>query len=406
MKILFLVHQFYPEYQSGTEKFVYNIAAMAQSFGHKVKVITYSFYNDSDYDYDDDGILTKKFFYNRIPILAFKFINPPIDLHFGLGNDLLSRFSEKLISAEAPDIVHSGHSMRVHEFIRTSIREKIPYVMTLTDFFLICPKVILAPNNNTLCSGPDNGKACRELCGEFSENFISNRLKTAREILENAKQVISPSNFVAKIFSKEMSNIDIQIIGHGIRYSHILQKNTKYQKEVKLVFGYAGTLAFHKGVHILIQAFTGIDNVNVELRIYGTGDERYVKMLMKMAGDDQRIKFCGTFSSEQIGEVLAQVDVVVIPSICYESYSLILHEAFASNVPVLASGLGGTLEKINDGINGFLFAPGDSDELKLRIKSIMDNPQTLNAMQENLRKDVLVPTIEQEAYSYNRIYSR
>lgn len=406
MKIIYLVHQFYPEFQSGTEKFVFNNAIMAQTFGHKVKVITYSFYNNSEYDHEDGGILSKDFFYNGIPVVAFKYTNSPVDLHLGLTNELLPRFAEKIITAESPDIIHSGHSMRVHEFIRTSIRCKIPYLVTLTDFFLICPKVILAPDSNTLCSGPDNGRACRALCGELSENFIANRLITAREILLNAKKVISPSKFVAKLFLNEIPELDIQIIGHGIRYNHQVQNQKTYQKEDKLVFSYAGTIAFHKGVHVLINAFRGIENENIELRIYGSGDSKYIKMLNELVRNDRRIRFCGTYSSDQVGDVLGEVDVMIIPSVCYESYSMVLHEAFASSVPVIASGLGGPLEKIIDGVNGYTFTPGDPEELRKKISLMIENPPVLNSMKENLRKNVLVPTIEQEAYSYNRIYTR
>jgi len=406
MKIMFLVHQFYPEFQSGTEKFVFNNALMAQTSGHKVKVVTYSFYDDSFYDHYDDGIFSKEFFYQGIPVLAFKYKDPQFDLHLALENNILSNFAKKIYQIETPDIIHAGHSMRVHEFIRVAIREKIPYVLTLTDFFLICPKVILAPKNNSLCSGPQKGAACHVLCGEFSDGFIGKRLNIARDILLNAKQIVSPSKFVARIFTQEINELDIKIIGHGIRYNHIKENKRIYQGGEKLIFGYAGTIAYHKGVHVLVEAFNGIDNENAELKIFGSGEERYIKSLKEIAGKSKKVSFCGTFSSEQVGEVLNGLDVLVIPSVCYESYSLILHEALASNVPTIVSALGGMLEKINDGINGFTFEPGSSADLFKKIKLILANPQILNELKQNITKMMVVPTVEQEAYKYNAIYSR
>ncbi len=405
MKILFLVHQFYPEFQSGTEKFVFNNALMAQTSGHKVKVITYSFHDDSYFDHYDDGIFSKEFFYQGIPVLAFKYKNPQIDLHLSLENNMLSSFAKKIYQVESPDIIHVGHSMRVHEFVRVAIREKIPYVLTLTDFFLICPKVILAPKNNSLCSGPQHGSACRVLCSEFSEGFIGKRLTIAKEILLNAKQIVSPSKFVARIFIQEINELDIKIIGHGIRYNHIKENKRIYHGGEKLIFGYAGTIAYHKGVHVLVEAFKRIDNENAELKIFGSGDERYIKFLKEIAGKSDKVSFCGTFSSVQVGEVLNGLDVLVIPSVCYESYSLILHEALASNVPAIVSALGGMLEKINDGITGFTFEPGSSVDLLNKINLILANPQILNELKENITNKMVVPTIEQEAYKYNAIYS-
>ena len=95
----------------------------------------------------------------------------------------------------------------------------------------------------------------------------------------------------------------------------------------------------------------------------------------------------------------------MIPSVCYESYSLILHEALASNIPTIASALGGMLEKINDGINGFTFEPGSSEDLLKKINLVLDNPQLLNELKKNIINLVVVPTVEQEAYKYQRIYN-
>jgi hypothetical protein len=67
MKIVYLVHQFYPECYTGTEKFVLNLSGMVQKAGNRVKVITYSFYEDSFYDQRRGEILCKDFLYKGIP---------------------------------------------------------------------------------------------------------------------------------------------------------------------------------------------------------------------------------------------------------------------------------------------------------------------------------------------------
>jgi hypothetical protein len=57
VKIIYLIHQFYPEFYTGTEKFILNLASMMQKAGNKVKVVTYSFYEDSIYDQARGAIL-------------------------------------------------------------------------------------------------------------------------------------------------------------------------------------------------------------------------------------------------------------------------------------------------------------------------------------------------------------
>src|SRR5690348_18120803 len=62
---------------------------------------------------------------------------------------------------------------------------------------------------------------------------------------------------------------------------------------------------------------------------------------MAMVGASKNIEFCGVYSEDKTGETLSGVDVLVIPSLCYDSYSMILYEALACNVPVVATELGG-----------------------------------------------------------------
>jgi glycosyltransferase involved in cell wall biosynthesis len=141
------------------------------------------------------------------------------------------------------------------------------------------------------------------------------------------------------------------------------------------------------------------------LVLWGAGQEDYVSMIKEMAQTDPRIIFYGSYSSEQLGDVFNSMDVLVTPSICYESYSLVLHEALASNVPIIASDLGGMSEEIEDGYNGFTFSAGNSIELKNKMELIINDITILNKIKNNIRRNVVVPTIEQESYSYYQIYN-
>ena len=71
MKILYLVHQFYPRWYTGTEKFVLNLAAMMQVFGHKVKVAAYGFPGEMEYDKNVGGALFRSHLYKGIPVDTF-----------------------------------------------------------------------------------------------------------------------------------------------------------------------------------------------------------------------------------------------------------------------------------------------------------------------------------------------
>ena len=153
MKIIYLVHQFYPEHYTGTEKFVLNMAKMSQRNQMKVKIITYSFLPIHEFDLEFGNIVYKSYMYQGIPVIAFQHKETPSSIHYELSNNEVVSFSEHILSQEKPDLLHVAHSMRVAEFIRAAQRLSIPYLMTLTDFFLNCPKCILLRTDRNLCEG-------------------------------------------------------------------------------------------------------------------------------------------------------------------------------------------------------------------------------------------------------------
>lgn len=405
MKILYLVHQFFPEYYSGTEKFVYNISSMMQKAGHSVKVITYSFYRDSFFDKCIGDILYKEFTYKGIPVTALRHKRIPKNINVSFTDKSMACVVEHFITNEKPHIVHVGHPMRVNEFITVSRLLNISYIITLTDFWLICHRVNLVNSRGDLCAGPEKGNTCKTLCPELPGDVILKRYEFARDILSGAKKVISPSRFLGGLFKNELRPLEVTVISHGIRYRKIKKNERNYQKGDNLVFCYAGTLNNHKGVHILIDAFKMIQSDNVILKIFGSGpNPLYVNRLFHMAKENKRIEFCGVYSEDDVGNIFSNVDVVIIPSCVYENYPLVLHEALACNIPVITSDIGGMAEKIKDGINGFSFPVGDAETLRTVMERIITAPEILNELKENM-KGSSIPTVEQEAYAYHRIYT-
>ena len=404
MKVVYLVHQFYPEFYSGTEKFVLNLAGMTQQAGNRVKVITYSFYEDLLYDRRRGKILCKEFIYRGIPVLAIRHTRLPEDLHHTLENEELSEIASDVISEEHPDVVHVGHPMRMGPLIRALPPLGIPYLLTLTDFFLVCPKVILTPSRQPLCTGPEQGGACGRLCPELESYYIVARLESAKKIIFGARAVFAPSVFVAGIFGREFPGLALRVAHHGLSYYRIKRNSKSYASHDRVVFCYAGSLNPHKGVHLLIEAFNAMRSGDPLLKLYGSGpDQQYVSKLKALAGKNEHVEFCGLYSEDQTGEILSNVDVVVVPSLCYENYPMTLHEALACNVPVVATNLGGMAEKIQDGVNGFLFKMGDSQELQAVLERIVKDPSVLNPLKRNI-DSMVIPGIEQEAYSYSRVY--
>ena len=102
-----------------------------------------------------------------------------------------------------------------------------------------------------------------------------------------------------------------------------------------------------------------------------------------------------------MAQVLAGIDVVVVPSLWYENAPLVIGTAQAFGIPVIATGLGGMKEMVVDGVNGFTFRLGDSEDLADKIRRLGAKPDLLADLNKN---KMLPPRIESEAFLLERLY--
>jgi glycosyltransferase involved in cell wall biosynthesis len=101
------------------------------------------------------------------------------------------------------------------------------------------------------------------------------------------------------------------------------------------------------------------------------GEGPLMSRLKFMAEKDPRIQFLGYLSGNLIKEITRNARAVIVPSICYENAPLSILESFACGKPVIASRIGGIPEMIDDGVNGFLFEPGNEDDLREKLELIL-----------------------------------
>jgi glycosyltransferase involved in cell wall biosynthesis len=205
---------------------------------------------------------------------------------------------------------------------------------------------------------------------------------------------------------KEFPDLNVRVIRYGLRLDTV-RKNTRiYHKNDDLVFCYAGSLNHHKGVHVLIDAFNALRGERATLRIHGSGpDKKYIDHLRSLASQNPKIEFCGAYSGDQVYETLAAADAMVVPSVWHENTPMIVREALASHVPVICSEVGGVAEQVQHNQTGLLFKMGDMQALSGTLQRVVDDPEILNSLKGHI-KSLSLPTLEQEAYAYDRIYRK
>jgi glycosyltransferase involved in cell wall biosynthesis len=118
------------------------------------------------------------------------------------------------------------------------------------------------------------------------------------------------------------------------------------------------------------------------LKLYGRddADPGYTRAVRKLVKRDQRVSNEGTFDPNEREEIYQDLDMLIIPSMVPESFSLVAREALIRGVPVVASKIGALPEIIHHNENGFLFPPGDAQSLRNLLGEIIEAPDSLGSI--------------------------
>ncbi|WP_236075151.1 glycosyltransferase family 4 protein [Mariprofundus sp. EBB-1] len=149
----------------------------------------------------------------------------------------------------------------------------------------------------------------------------------------------------------------------------------------KVVF--IGRLGEEKGVRYLIDAWSQWGDSAPELEIIGDGPQS--EMLKDLASKSSNIHFLGQIPFEKAQRKLANAKLLVVPSIWFEGFPMVIREAFALGVPVAASRLGSMASLVRDDENGVFFEPGSTDDLLRSVRSAWLDQTKLERMGKKAR---------------------
>ena len=404
MRILYVVHQFFPKYYTGTERLVLNLSKQMQRMGHSVKVLTYGITETEGFRQEGD-FLIKDYEFQGVPVISIRHKIIPQDVSFTIFDPKMEKILGTIFSNEKFDIIHVCHSMRVGSIIRVAKHRNIPIVLTLTDFWLMCPRGIAVTQKGELCYDPEDGMKCvRECYGNLWKDKLIQRFNETNELFQVVDCVVCATNFLKQIYEINNFSSNIKLIRFGKDYRNVRHNIREYSENSEITLGFLSTLLPHKGAHVLLEAYNKANKGDIRLKIYGDyfGEIEYYNRLKKLAKENKKIEFCGKYKYEEIPDILDELDMIVVPSIWWENSPLILLRALAHNVPAIVSNLGGMTEVIKDGENGFAFEAGNSKSLAEVLRKIGENPSILNEMKTKIHPP---PRIEEEAFEYEKIYA-
>jgi len=163
------------------------------------------------------------------------------------------------------------------------------------------------------------------------------------------------------------------------------------------VFLFVGRLEPSKGIAELIAAFAMLAKGNVQPRLVIVGDGSLADTVRTAAAADPAITATGRLAGNDLLNAYAAADVFVLPSL-FEPWGLVVNEAMAAGLPVIASARAGcTDDLVKEGQTGHTVPAGDVAALASIMQTLLDNPQTRQALGDNARSLIAGWTLEHEA---------
>ena len=262
-------------------------------------------------------------------------------------------------------------------------------MQTLHNFRLICPGALLLRD----------GKVC-ELCIKGSpyqaakygcyRNSKAGSLVVAHMVAQHRKRgtwqskvsrFIALTNFAKQKFVEAGFPADKIAVKSNFLHEPELVPNLTLPTHSGFAL-FVGRISEEKGLRTLLKSWEAMAE-HVELKIAGSGP------LAELLTDNNKVIALGRQTATQIQQLMQQAAFLVFPSEWYEGFPMVLLEAFAQGLPVLASRLGSMTDIIQDGENGLLFTAGNAEDLTLKAKWLLQNPQQARKLGENARNSFL-----------------
>jgi len=365
MRVLLVHNRYRTSAPSGEDTAVANERRMLESRG--VEVIGFDRCND---DIDDSSLMART---------------------AAAANTIWSRRSraelEAVLRKERPDIVHvhNTFSMLSPSVYGVCHAAGVPVVQTLHNFRFFCPGALFLRD----------GKPCEECVDRSLLQSLRHRCyrgsfaatATLASMLAVHRRLGTYQNHIDRYIALSQFARSRMLKG-GIAEDKLVVKPNFVPDAPRAGSGsggyvaYVGRLLEGKGAETLLAAWRELPSV--KLKIVGDGALR--PMLEGIARrENLNIEFLGVRSRAAVLELMSDAELLVMPSVCYETFGLVIAESFACGTPVLASRLGSMQELVDEGVTGRKFTAGDPADLARGVRRMLADEIGLRRMRLQAR---------------------
>jgi len=332
-------------------------------------VNVFSAYTDLHEDY---GIL-KRYTWNGVKVWAVNVYDISLDY---INTRLKDVFAE-VLDLVSPKLVHFHcvQTLGMDMCLECSER-KVPYFVTIHDGWWNCARQFLVDVKGHYCG--DNVSSClmcKERCNVSSSDFYRRR-RLAQYALVKAQKVYAPSAYFSALIQRNFPSVrEIYTNKNGIIQNECPPDDSYKCVTDKIVLGYFGGREQIKGYFFLKEALEsfgqGIDNF--KLILIDTAKRNGMEGFIKDDVWPLETEINGYISHDKMREMYGKIDVLIFPSMCKESFGLVVREAIYNDVFVVCSDCGGPSEAIVNNENGLVFPQGDETKFHECLQFLIKN---------------------------------
>lgn len=299
-------------------------------------------------------------------------------------NPLAVRDIRREISASSPDIVHVHNTFpRLSPAVFPGLRGRVARVLTLHNYSIFCAGglPLRAGQPCTLCLDQRSVlPALKHACYRGSIAATVPRAATVglhRWIGTWQRDVdafIALTEFQRELLVASGLPADRVHVRPNVFLGHPVPVAQEARRPYAV---FAGRLTSEKGVHVLLDAWRRWGAGAPELRIIGDGADRAALEAQAPRGT---VSFLGMLDPKETCRHIAEARALVLPSVVYEGFPMVIREAFAFGTPVVVSDWGPMPSIVRHGVAGAVFRGGDAESLTSVVRACWDDPHELRRL--------------------------
>jgi len=366
---------FYPPYSFGGDAmYIYRLSHALADAGHHVDVIhcvdSYHLQHPAEPEIrfaEHPGVIRHEL---RSP---FKGLSPLLTQQTGRPY-LKQATIDRALASRKYDVIHFHNISLLGPAILNIGPPDAIKIYTTHEHWLVCPMHVMWKFNSRPCEKPE----CLRC---VLQGHRPPQLWRYTGLLERASaavdQFVSPSRFTAKMHAERQFPQKVEHLPYFIDRADIDWQQPEPRSHQAPYFLFVGRLEIIKGLQTLIQLWND-RNIPYDLLVAGSGT--HAEVLKQQAASNPRIHFLGPRSQRQLGALYRHALACLVPSITYETFGIIIVEAFARKTPVIVRDLGALPEVVEDSQGGFIYC--NDDELVRGMDQLAASPTLRDEMGE------------------------